>query len=494
MTSEPAHRDRAIALSPSVVASTGDVALVRPSVLGRRLRLPRVRVALGPLAGGSGLAALIVCALALVVFSTSGPTVLVPRSNEVFPGWESGPLHLLSSGLPRAVDALNYGLTVLLLAMSVAYAVVLAAWRRLPLGAIVGCVVALHVILLMSPPLQLTDLFNYLGYARLGALHGLNPYTHVILDEAHDPVYRFSTWHNLHSPYGPLFTALTYLLPLSSVSLSYWVMKLATVLASLGFLALVWQCARQLGRDPRFALVFVAFNPIYLVYAIGGFHNDFFMLVPSMGAVSLLLARRYRWAGGVLMLAVAIKFTTVLLLPFLLVAVWPSRQQVRRIIEGAILAAIPLVAMSVALFGLSLPNLQDQSTLLTDFSVPNVIGLVLGIGGGTPGLLRVMDLLVAAFVLVLLVRWRGDWLGRAGWATLALLMSLAWLMPWYVIWVAPLAALSSSVRLRRATLLFTVFIILTFLPALSLFLSNHGINPLGTPAGKASSKLQQKLQ
>src|SRR5579875_847066 len=492
MTRDSAQGDSAMALSsPSAAASTGDLALPRLSLRGARVPLPRVRVALGPAAGASALGALVVCAL--VLFSTSGPTVLVPRSNEVFPGWESGPLHLLSNGLPNGVYALSYGLTVVLVAMSVAYAVVLAAWRSLSLRAIVGCILALHVILLMSPPLQLTDLFNYLGYARLGALHGLNPYTSVIARELHDPVYRFSTWHNLHSPYGPLFTALTYLLPLSSLAVSYWTLKVATVLASLGLLALVWQCARQRGRDPRFALVFVAFNPIYLVYAIGGFHNDFFMLVPSMGAVSLVLARRDRAAGAVLMLAVAIKFTTILLLPFLLVAVWPSRTRVRQIIEGAVLAGVPLVAMSVALFGLSLPNLQDQSTLLTDFSVPNVIGLVLGIGGGTPALLRVMDLLVVVCVLALLARRRSDWLGRAGWATLALLMSLAWLMPWYVIWVTPLAALGSSPRLRRATLAFTVFIVVTFLPALSIFLSTHGINPLSTPAGQASLKLEQKL-
>jgi alpha-1,6-mannosyltransferase len=347
------------------------------------------------------------------------------------------------------------------------------------------------VILLMSPPLQLTDVFNYLGYARLGALHGLNPYTHTIIGEAYDPVYRFATWHRLHSPYGPLFTALTYLLPLGSLSLSYWLIKTITVLASLGFLALVWCCARMLGRDPRFVLVFVALNPIYLVYAIGGFHNDFFMLVPSMGAIALLLGRRYRAAGAVLMLAVAVKFTAILLLPFLLVAVRPSRQHMRQILEGAVLGAIPLVVLYLALFGLSVPNLQDQSTLLTDYSIPNTIGLVIG-GGGTPTLLRILD--VAAVAAVLWLLWRpGDWISRAGWATLALLATLAWLMPWYVIWVAPLAALGSSVRLRRATLAFTLFLVITFLPALSIYLQHQGINPLATPAGAASSKLQHKL-
>jgi alpha-1,6-mannosyltransferase len=353
-------------------------------------------------------------------------------------------------------------------------------------------VLALHVILLMSPPLQLEDVFNYLGYARLGALHGLNPYTHVILDEAHDPIYRFATWHRLHSPYGPLFTAVSYLLPLKSLAVSYWLLKVVTVLASLGFLRLVWQCARQLGRDPRLVLVFVAFNPVYLVWAVGGFHNDFFMLIPSIGAIALLLARRDRAAGAVLMLAVAIKFTAILFLPFLLVAVWPSRVRIRQIIEGAILGAVPLIALSIALFGFALPNLQDQSTLLTNFSVPNVVGLVFGVGG-TPMLLRLMDLAVVAVVAWLLLRRRTDWLSSVGWATLALICSLAWLMPWYVIWVAPLAALGSSARLRRATLVFTVFIVVTFLPALSIYLSNHGLNPLGTKAGKASARLMRKL-
>ena len=95
--------------------------------------------------------------------------------------------------------------------MIVAYLVAVAAVaRRCRCAMIVGAIVALHVILLLSPPLQLTDVFNYLGYARLGGLHGLNPYTHVIEQEMHDPIYRFTTWHNLHSPYGSLFTALTY--------------------------------------------------------------------------------------------------------------------------------------------------------------------------------------------------------------------------------------------------------------------------------------------
>jgi Glycosyltransferase family 87 len=511
MSQKAAHRDGPVALRPAALSAAsvagsgasaeGAVALPQPAApsLGR-VPVPRIRIVVSPLAGRIALGSIVAAVFAVVAFATAGPSVLVPRSDQVFPAWDAGPLHALFAGLPNNVLALSYGLSAVVILMTLAYGVVLAAARTLSTRAIVISVLAIHALVLLSPPLQLTDLFNYIGYARLGALHHLNPYTHVIGAEAHDPVFRFATWHNLHSPYGPLFTAATYLLPVASLSASYWLLKVVTVLASLAFLGLLWRCAVQLGRDPRIVLALVALNPIYIVYALGGFHNDFFMLLPSMAAIVLITGQprdeaESRWrdlgAGAVLMLAVTVKFTAVLLLPFLLLAVGSGRRRIR-ILAGAALGAIPLAAISVALFGLSLPNLQDQSTLLTAFSIPNVVGLALGIGGGTPLLLRFADAAVVVAVLLLLRR-RSDWLSRAGWATLALIASLAWLMPWYLIWLAPLAALGASPALRRAMLALTVFLVLTFIPATGIYLSNHGLDPLGTPAGHASTVLQHKL-
>jgi hypothetical protein len=454
--------------------------------------VPRVQTALGARAARIALGVLIVSVVAVVAFSTSRATPLVPRSDMGFPHWEAGPLHLLFRHLPNSWRGINLGFSVVLVAMLVAYGVVLMSVRWLSMRTIAISIVALHLILLMSPPLQLTDLFNYLGYARLGSVHHLNPYTHVINWEIHDPVFRFSTWHNLRSPYGYLFTAISYPIALLPIPVAYWVLKCLSVGLSLVFIALVWKCARLLGRDPRFAVAFVAFNPVYLIYAVGGFHNDFLMLVPSTAAVAFLLARRDRAAGATVMVAVAVKFTAILLLPFLLVAAIPPKRRLR-VLQGAALATIPLAAISLALFGFTIPNLQDQSTLLTDFSVPNIVGDLLGLGGGSPALLRVANVALVASVIYLLRRRRADWIADAGWSTLALVVSLAWLVPWYVIWVLPLAALGSSVRLRRAAVVFTIYLVIAFMPATPLFLSAHGINPLGGSAGVASKVLQLKL-
>jgi hypothetical protein len=462
---------------------SGDATVSLPTLrpLGVGAWLPRPRIRFGPIAGRLGLGALVLATLVVVLAAAAGPSVLVPRSPATFPGWESGPLHSLIPRLLTNPNALGIAFSGVLVAMIVAYAVVLAAVRTLSMRAIVICVVLLHVIILMSPPLQLNDVFNYLGYARLGGLHHLNPYTNVIKQEMFDPVYRFTTWHSLRSPYGSLFTALTYPLAFVSLSFAYWTLKVATVLLSLAFLALVWHCARKLGRDPRFAVVFVALNPIYLIYAVGGFHNDFFMLVPAMGAIALMLDRRDRSAGAVLVLAIAVKFTAVLLLPFLLIAVRTNPRRARMLI-GAALAAIPMIVLSVALFGLSVPNLSDQSSLLTNFSIPNLVGLAIGIGS-------VCVVLVVAHQ----VYRRRDWISGAGWSTFALIASLAWLVPWYVIWMLPLAALSTNVRLRRAAVVLTVFLILSWMPATGQFLAAHGINPLGSSVGQASQSRQHKL-
>ncbi|MGH2875206.1 MAG: hypothetical protein ACRDLV_03025, partial [Solirubrobacteraceae bacterium] len=86
-----------------------------------------------------------------------------------------------------------------------------------------------------------------------------------------------------------------------------------------------------------------------------------------------------------------------------------------------------------------------------------------------------------------------DWPAGAGWATLALIASLGWVMPWYVIWLLPLAALGSSVALRRAGVLLTIYLVLAFLPSTARLMSQEGINLLDTHAGHVASSLQHKL-
>jgi hypothetical protein len=54
-----------------------------------------------------------------------------------------------------------------------------------------------------------------------------------------------------------------------------------------------------------------------------------------------------------------------------------------------------------------------------------------------------------------------DWIRAGGWALAALLVTTAWLLPWYTVWVLPLAALSDDRKLRAVSLAICAWALVT---------------------------------
>ncbi len=66
---------------------------------------------------------------------------------------------------------------------------------------------------------------------------------------------------------------------------------------------------------------------------------------------------------------------------------------------------------------------------------------------------------------------------------MALLVTLSWVLPWYILWVLPMAALSNSNRLRRATLLLGIYLMIAWAPASTLVFNAIGFRPERTSLG-----------
>jgi len=430
---------------------------------------------------------MIAAGLLVVIVAAAQPSPLVVSSKGGFPGWMVGPFKGWAAWLPDGDLLANVLFSALLGVLFAAYGIALACARHLPLRPALTAIVALHVIFVLGPPMPLTDVFNYIDYARLSAVHGLNPYEVVPAAVPTDPSYAFSTWHHLPSVYGQLFTLGVYALTPLGVPGAYWALKLLTGAASLGCLALVWALAGRLGRPQMGALVLVGLNPLVLVYGVGGFHNDFFMLLALLGAIAWLLSGREARAGGAFVAAVGLKTSAAMLLPFALLGATRRRE----LLLGAAAAGAAVVALTLAAFGFSLPGLGNQSSLATPLGAPNLLGLMLGQGGATEAVRMGTQIALAAVVAWLLVRTaRGaSWLTMAGWATLAAVLALPWEMPWYVAWVLPLAALADSARLRRAALALSVFFLLSFAPITTYVLGDVcDCWPMDTETGKRNDR------
>ena len=149
-----------------------------------------------------------------------------------------------------------------------------------------------------------------------------------------------------------------------------------------------------------------------------------------------------------------------------------SRSRRRDVLVGAGVAGAAVVALGFAVFGIGPLHLfaidltepergrlaqHPRIHLDTDGTrAPSghVTGIVLAV--------------VFAVVFCWLLRrvWRGelDWIDGAGWMVVALLITASSLLPWYVAWLMPLAALAADRRLWRASIVMTgVFLLVQVL-------------------------------
>jgi alpha-1,6-mannosyltransferase len=417
--------------------------------------------------GAIGLLGVVGSAFLVAAGAATRPTVYVPARHGGWPHWLAGPFEGLGVGISTG------SFQAWMLVMCGSYLIVLLAARALPLGAIAAAILAAHAIMLLGPPLISQDVFGYLSFARLGALHGLDPFTHAATEAPSDPVFAFlgrEATTPPTSPYGPVFTLASYATAPLGLAGGLWALKALVVASSLGAVALVARAAGRMGRSRRSAAAFIGLNPALLVLAVGSAHIDTVVMLLLAVAIALSVGThpRLRAAAGTLAVGVGVKITAGLALPFLVLA--PARARERlRVAGGAALGLLAVLAIGLIGFGAHalgfVHAIDEQQKLVATHSVPAETARLLGLSG-TPGWWR--DLYIAGFVAVLAYAlWRtargADWRVAAGWSTIALLLSTAWLLPWYAIWVLPLAAVSGDRRLCAAALLFCAYAILIHL-------------------------------
>lgn len=402
----------------------------------------------------AALAGSVLAALALVLSAAAASEFLVPSGRAVFPGWLAGPLPDLGLSLPYRIEV------VLIALMALGWGAMLAL-RRSPKRVTVAAIVALHLIMLLGPPILSTDVFGYLAFGRLDAVHGLPPYSDAVQDIPSDPVtsYLSDIWPTeLSSPYGPLFLLAASLVSPLGLPAGLWGLKLLGAACALGSVALVASAARRLDLDPVRAAAFVGLNPLWLAWVVGGAHNDLPMVLLAAAGVNLMLIGRDRWGGAALAAAVAVKATAGLVAVFLLA----GARRPGRVATGMVAAGVGLTALFFAYFGSDVLNypaaLLEQGRHVSGQNLPRNLIELFGPGEVTPTVKLVTNgLLVAAVAGLFVALRRGmDAITAAGWATIAFLLTTTSMHVWYIAVLLPFAALSPSRRLRVATVAMTV--------------------------------------
>ncbi len=201
-------------------------------------------------------------------------------------------------------------------------------WRR---WLVLGVAAILGLTLVLSPSLPSDDIFSYILYGRISAVHHANPLITTPATFTSDPFLPLVFWRNTRSVYGPVWLLLSGGLSLlaqalgGSLAVYVALFKLLGLLAHLANALLVW---RILGRlAPRRQLsgtLFYAWNPLCLLEFCASGHNDAVMLTLLLLGVYCLLRGSLAWEVAALVafgLSVATKYAPLILLPSLFVAV-----------------------------------------------------------------------------------------------------------------------------------------------------------------------------
>ena len=433
----------------------GRMDVLAPTPWPRRVATGRVL----PAVLGLAVAAELACLTVIVLDAVDGHRVLVPAARNAFPGWLQGPLPMLDA------DFTSTGIGVLLVTMVLGYGLALALAARVPGRWPLAVAIGAIALCWLAPPLLSADVFGYVAWGELGA-HGVNPYTHASIAVGHHAVRPFLLWDHGTTPYGPLFTVLTYGLAPLSVGVALWMLKTAAALCAVACVALLWRAAQQLGRPPAQAALAFGLNPLVLVYGVGGAHNDLMVGALVLAGVLAVVSGRERTGAGAVVAAAAMKASALVVLPFLVAA---SPRWRRPAVTAAAVGAA-LLACAFALFGTPLLNVVDAiGAQQHDVAVHSVPAEVARLAGADRlpawGHLVAGGLLLAAIAALLQrVRRGADWLTAAGWAYVAVLVTTAWLLPWYVAWAVPFAALSTDRRLLGAAWALTLAIVVLRVP------------------------------
>lgn len=362
--------------------------------------------------------------------------------------------------------------------------------QRKLLAVVLVAAAVFGLTLMLLPSLPSDDVFSYILYGRIRAVHGANPLISTPADFANDPFLTLVFWRDVRSVYGPAWLLLSSALTLvaqgfgGSLALSVSLFKVLGFTAHLTNIWLIWRILERLAPDRQIrGTLLYAWNPLCLLEFCASGHNDAVMLTLLLLAVYALTHEGHAWEVAALVafgLSISVKYVPVVLLPFYLALVArrlrsemaPWRDVAMAVawrtgVVGVVfvLTALPFWAGPGTLGALTFspPAQQLDNSPAEAISWPlralaqmaglsvdaarNLVNTGLKIGG---------LLIFAALWLWQFRRVRGmeSMLVAWGWTLLwYVLFASAWFWPWYVTWAVAVVALTPWKLLPRVTVL-----------------------------------------
>ncbi len=357
-------------------------------------------------------------------------------------------------------------------ALFLLYAFVVAVAReafesRLVRIVVIGAPLLFVFVLLFAYPFGAIDIYDYSFEAKMLAAYHVSPLTHLPVEFASDPWFKYIAWKSATAPYGPLWVYLSTFVyslvggDLLGILLAF---KLLAATALLACAALAYFIVRRSRpRDALSAFALVAWNPLLLAEMGMNGHNDVLMTALALLALWLFGRRQYVWSVAALVLAGLVKAPALILVPLLGIAVLRALTSAGARLQFAWRAALVGLVLVIGAYAPVWSGTDTLGSLVThgDLFTTSPAAVVWRAAqlwmdaDAAKGLVRLAALSVFCIGYVgVAARMDGGGSTLAQGAFTATLLMLTtitfWFQPWYLVWLVPLAPLASGAEAKLA--------------------------------------------
>lgn len=245
-------------------------------------------------------------------------------------GWYPISANALRWPIVNFFQTQNLGIALARAFLVVGAALLIQAWLMVGLDAVKGRIENLKVLylafaswcapLFFAAPLFSRDVYSYYMQGQM-QLQGHSPYTSGVavvpgwFSSGVDPL-----WGNAPSPYGPLFLLIekfvAQICGTSALTSVLW-FRAFSVLGVVLICIQLPKLAVRHGINPISALWLGALNPLVIFHFVAGAHNDALMLGLAFWGLNLALDKKFLKSLVLITLAIAIKPSAFVILPFL---------------------------------------------------------------------------------------------------------------------------------------------------------------------------------
>lgn len=299
------------------------------------------------------------------------PSIMFLLKNKTVDGFNAYYTYTLANSNNEAIGMLNGIIVIgLLLVFSIIYLLIIKNQKEIFKNKkqIMLFIIIISLIFMMILPFLSSDIYYYIGDSWISAKYKENPYYTTVKDMQdtgiNDEILRNTGyWKNTTSVYGPLWNSIAKLLvsfSFGNITIALFIFKMASVLIHVLNSYLIY----KITKSNKYMLIY-GLNPLVLIELLSNVHNDIYLILFILVALYFLVQKNNIYFTVIfLALSICIKYSTILIIPFILIYYFRKKSIPKRI-AFCFISGISIIAIVVIFY---LPYFRDL-TVFTNMIV-----------------------------------------------------------------------------------------------------------------------------